>query len=246
MKENYIHVFTFALVFLLGCGETTPKKTTIMPPVTVTEDIAVTKPPKPKPPKVQSIQRVQSIQNNRKCRMDEQEDGTIQVVSDEKDWFLYVSNTAQVECSNFGGKVKVTDGALTMKMAALVPREGGTGNIEFELREQATRFIKTELTEKYGKTKAAITFKKTPVGRSKRPALCVDADLDMNGIAGKIVACVTSKTNTNDEVVVHRAYWVGTVDEYDEKQTNAQVKNAAAAWFLYSDTDMSGKILYKW
>lgn len=245
---NRIVGYTLVLFSMIaaGCGGAADEHPTTPEPLLTpqTELVETPPPPPPQPTKPAPIMRTESYEQNLKCRVDEQEDGTIQVVSDEADWFLYASATAQVECGTFGGKVKIVDGPLTIKVESLIPKES-SGKIEAELRERATQFIETEMADKYKNT-TDLVFEQTKVGRKKRPALCIDTDLDMDGFPGKIVACVTSKKNVNDEVVVHRAYWVGTIDQYDAKETVQQVKKESASWYRYSDTDMMGKILNSW
>ncbi|MBN2344546.1 MAG: hypothetical protein JXX29_01385 [Deltaproteobacteria bacterium] len=241
-RIEFFPVLFFATI--VGCGgaaqesETETISEPIMPVEEVVEAPAVAEPQRPA-----AIQRTAGREDEKKCRVEEIEEGVIQVVSDMADWFLHVTPSSQVECGTFGGKVKITDGNLTIKVESLVPNETA-GDIEAELRDQAARFIKSEMAEKYG-SGSNLEFTETKVGKKKRKALCVEANLDLKGMAGKIAACVTSKQNINDEIIVHRVYWVGPESEFTEADAK-RVKEEASNWFRYSDTDMTGKILNVW
>jgi len=209
----------------------------------VEEPVVATPSPPPEEPK--AIQRVNTIEEQKKCHVSDEEDGSRMVFSAEYDWYLYVSQTAEVECGTFGGNATIRDGALTIRIKSLVPSVEGDGDAEQLLREQSVGFVKTELAEQSSGA-SGLTFVPEKLGRSKRPALCVESDLDLKGTPGKVVACVTSKKNINDEVVVHRVVWVGPADSYDSKATVKLVKEAAANWYRRSDTDGMGKLLRPW
>ena len=189
--------------------------------------------------------RVDSTEANKKCNISDMEDGTNMVTSNEHDWFLYAPKTATVECGKFGGNALITDGPMTFTIKPLVPQGMSGKEAEKMLRDQAVGFVRSGLQEEYGSGRD-LKFEEAKLGKFKRPALCADADLSMKGTPGRVVACITSKTNVNDEVVVHRTVWVGPTADYDAKATPKMVKEAAANWFLYSDTDGMGKILRKW
>jgi hypothetical protein len=245
-----IVIFTCSIFFMAGC------KTTGTAADIGNENIQTAKQEEPKPVAVAEpaadepvrqapILRTPQQNNNEGCSVNEEDDGSLMVISDKKDWFLYIKESAKVDCSSFGGNATITDGHLTITIKALIPNSDSTANMERLLREQAVKHIKARLEKEY-RTGSQLKFESKKLGRFKRPALCVNADLDMNGTAGKIAACVTSKLNINDEVVIHRAVWTGPVSDYDEKLTFKQVKKAAASWFRYSDTNTMGKIIHKW
>jgi len=251
MKKQIVAMRVIASGLLLslfaGCGApvadvSSPE--TMQPQSNETVAPPVSAPP-PAAPRSAPTLKVASADANSKCRVSDQEDGTIMIVCSEKDWFMYMPATAQVECSSFGGKAKIVDGLLTIRVEALIPREGDVTNMEAELRENAVKYIKADLAEKYGEN-GDIKFEATKLGKSKRPALCAQTALNMNGVPGKIAACITSKKNADDEIVVHRAVWIGEDAQFDAKTTFARVKKEASSWYLYSDTDGMGKILHNW
>ena len=235
-------------MWVSACGSTAPapETTPVDFPETPAPETLDRPPHTPEPPQgpPKVTQRIDAT-NQSKCDVFDEEDGTQMVNAQDYDWFLFVSTDATVECGNFGGNVTITDGNLKQIIKPLVP-EGMSGKeAEEMLREQAVGFIRSGLQQEYGDGKN-LKFEKVKLGKLKRPALCTDSELSMKGIAGRVVACVTSKTNVNDEVVVHRSIWVGDAGAYDATATPKLVKEAAANWFRYSDTDGFGKILVKW
>ncbi|MBN2718109.1 MAG: hypothetical protein JXX14_19845 [Deltaproteobacteria bacterium] len=232
---------------LASCGAAEPAPETT--PMLATEDLEPSPPPpvsKPEPPPATpSVSQRVAATGQSKCEQFEEEDGSIMVTAQDYDWFLYVTANAQVECGTFGGNVTITDGNLKQIIKPLVPEGADGAKAEEMLRDQAVGFIRSGLQSEYGDGRD-LAFEKTKLGKLKRPALCADADLNLKGFMGRVVACVTSKTNVNDEVVVHRSIWIGEAGEYDENATPKLVKEASANWFRYSDTDGLGKILIKW
>ncbi len=247
MKIFHILLVLMPCWLLASCGgaanvppQSTPLETAVEP-----KPMPVVSTPEPEPPpREEPIKRIAPA-DERKCDIFDQEDGTQMVLTVEHDWFLYVPTSAQVECGTFGGNVTITDGNLKQTIKPLIP-QGMTGKqAEKMLREQSVGFIRTNLYQEYRDGKD-LAFKEVKLGKYKRPALCAEADLDLKGFPGKVVACVTSKTSAADEVVVHRAIWVGDTASYDPKATPKLVKEVSANWHLYSDTDGFGKILHKW
>ncbi|MBN2525568.1 MAG: hypothetical protein JXR76_04180 [Deltaproteobacteria bacterium] len=235
--------------WLMSCGGATEAAPETMneAPFEVTEPEPPPPPPvrkKEPPPQQEPIKRVAPVDQD-KCAVFDQEDGTQMVMSHENDWFLYVSAEAKVECGTFGGNVTITEGVLEITVKPLIPQGVSGKEAEETLRDQSVRFIRSGLQSEYGSGRD-LAFEKVKLGKHKRPALCADAELNMKGMPGRVVACVTSKTNISDEVVVHRAVWVSDASAYDASATPKRVKEAAANWFRYSDTDGFGKILRKW
>ena len=247
MKKLRILSILVSCWWLISCGgavqnpaDSVPQE---LPPDP--EPVVVAPQPKPEPePRQEPIKRVAPA-DERKCDVFDQEDGSQMVLTVEHDWFLYVPTSATVECGTFGGNVTITEGDLQQIIKPLIPQDMSGKEAEKMLREQSVGFIRTALYKEYGDGKD-LAFKETKLGKFKRPALCADASLDMKGFQGHVVACVTSKTSAADEVVVHRAVWVGNATAYDEKATPKLVKEASANWHLYSDTDGFGKILHNW
>lgn len=199
--------------------------------------------PEPAPPPQQPILRVEAEPDYRKCSIYEEDDGSRMVSSYDSDWFFYVTPQAEVTCNYTTGTALVADGALRIDVRILIPAPGSDAQIEAQLRERTARQLESEWA---AHTADPIKFAPEKLGKSKRPALCVDATVTENNAPHRIAACLTSKRNINDEVVVHRAIWHGPAGEFDEAKTLRAVKEAAANWFLYSDTDGTGRILRRW
>ncbi|MBN2802771.1 MAG: hypothetical protein JXR91_06730 [Deltaproteobacteria bacterium] len=238
MRKSII-LSALAFSLLQACGAPPPPPvTTVTPPPPVIEQ------PVQEPVQAE-IQRTQPVHDQKKCSVTDQEDGTNMVVSNLKDWFLYVPLSAKVECGTFGGDVTIEDGPVTIMVKSLVPNGTADKTMEAEFRGQTVKYITTSLREKYGSAPSE-EFKEVKIGKYKRPALCIDAPLDLKGTKGQIAACVTSKTNADGEIIIHRVLWIGPLDEYNPKETFTSVKKSAAAWFRYSDTDGMGKLMQNW
>ena len=245
MKNKFYYLGTLLFLMSAGCGTTANKPA----PRSEYGEFSSLEDPleesaEPRPVRQAPILRQNSQDNHKTCSVTQEDDGTQVVISDQKDWFLHVNKSANVDCSNFGGNAIITDGLITVTIKTLTPSSGDEKNMEKLLREEAVKYIRSELKNKYGNG-SDLRFKEVKL-RPRRPALCANADLSMNAIPGKVVACITSKKNINDEIIVHRTVWTGTVDEYDPKGTFKLVKKTASGWFRYSDTNTMGKITNKW
>ncbi len=178
------------------------------------------------------------------CVVVPQQNGTRLLYSDVNDWWFYVEDECQIDCSSRPGVAMANNNGLLTIMTAVAGEEG---------KDHPAALNEFLAGYKAGVSKGLefdepLEYEEKKLGEHQRPAHCANVPMKLKGQPARFVICVTSAENANGDFLAHTVQWVLEEEDYLENEKIAweAIQTRATSWYLQSDTDDDGNLVKQW